>query len=366
MNVSADTALWRELFEAAYRRAPRKRLVAAALLAVVAHLLCVRFAPDLEPLAAELVPARPVELVEAAKVDLPEALLPEEFRKKKELRFVPVNPNAPARTPPAETPNRAAADQRAAQENPDPTTRSRRPANDGELEDSVAVAEDVLPRELLPEELRTTRAAAAPAETPASARSEDEAARDEAPAESASAEADAPRGDVGVDARESDAGTVARGETPVAPPSRRAEPAPAADDVPDPGARPRIAPPAGLRLLTMKSNTATNEIGAVSLDAKFSEFGDYTQRMLEAIQAAWYLACERSSVRARGTVVVRFTLCADGTLKGSEVLHSSAPELAAYACRDAVESRAPYEPWGEEMTAMFGEEQTTVISFHYR
>ncbi|MGF0068373.1 hypothetical protein [Candidatus Spyradosoma sp. SGI.093] len=364
MNVSADTALWRELFEAAYRRAPRKRLVAAALLAVVAHLLCVRLAPELELLAPERVPARPVELVEAAKVDLPEALLPEEFRKKKELRFVPVNPNAPERTSPAETPNRAAADQRAAQENPDPTTRSRRPENDGELEDSVAVAENVLPRELLPEELRTTRASAAPAEPVAATRSEDDASRD-VPAENDSAEPDAPRGEAGVDARESDAGTLARGETPVAPPARRA--APAADaDVPDPGARPRVAPPAGLRLLTMKSNTATNEIGAVSLDAKFSEFGDYTQRMLEAIQAAWYLACERSSVRARGTVVVRFTLCADGTLKGSEVVHSSAPELAAYACRDAVESRAPYEPWGAEMTEMFGEEQTTTISFHYR
>ena len=161
MNVSADTALWRELFEAAYRRAPRKRLVAAALLAVVAHLLGVRLAPELELLAPERVPVRPVELVEAAQVDLPEALLPEEFRKKKELRFVPVNPNAPERTPPAETPNRAAADQRAAQENPDPTTRSRRPENDGELEDSFAVAENVLPRELLPEE---ARASAAPAE----------------------------------------------------------------------------------------------------------------------------------------------------------------------------------------------------------
>ena len=40
MNVSADTALWRELFEAAYRRAPRKRLVAAALLAVSTLGIC--------------------------------------------------------------------------------------------------------------------------------------------------------------------------------------------------------------------------------------------------------------------------------------------------------------------------------------
>lgn len=364
MNVSADTTLWRELFEAAYRRAPRKRLAVAALFALVFHLLCVRFAPEIELRAPERVPARPVELVEAEKVELPDALLPEEFRKKKELRFVPVNPSAPERTPPKDTLNRAAADQRAAQENPDPATRSRRPENDGEIEDSVAVAENVLPRELLPEELRAIRAVSASAETDAATRSEDDDSR-RVSTEPASDAAETPLEEVGADARESDAGNVARGETPVAPPTRRTDPVPAAD-VPDPGARPRIAPPAGLRLLTMKSNTATNEIGSVALDAKFSEFGDYTQRMLEAIQSAWYLACERSSVRSAGKVVVSFTLCADGTLKGSKVLFSSASELAAYACRDAVESRAPYEPWGAEMVGMFGEEQTTTISFHYR
>ncbi|MCD8204236.1 MAG: energy transducer TonB [Coprobacillus sp.] len=116
----------------------------------------------------------------------------------------------------------------------------------------------------------------------------------------------------------------------------------------------------------MKSNTATNEIGVVALDAQYSEFGEYTQRMLEAIQAAWYVTCQRSEVHARGVVGVRFSLGSDGTIRSVEILQASAPEIAVYACQDAIESRAPYEEWGPEMIERFGDEQSTTIWFHYR
>lgn len=350
MEISADNSVvWRTLFRAAYRRVPAKRVGTALVLAIFLHILFFATAPKTLVWLAEISPqAQSVTLAEPEKVVVPEALLPEEFRKKKEPVFVPVNPNAPEEKPP-ETQNQSAADQRAAQENPDPTSRSRKPTNDGEDGDSRAIAEQVVPRELLPESMRMTRVA------PATQKQQEQANKADALKE------EAPKKDVGIDVPESESGTVAVGKE-----AGDQEQESSADAIPDPQERPQIAPPPGLKLLTMKSNTATNEIGAVSLDAEFSEFGDYTQRMLEAIQAAWYVTCERSAVQSRGSVVVRFTLCSDGTIKRSAVLHSSASELATYACRDAIESRAPYEKWGEEMVALFGEEQSTTITFIYR
>lgn len=345
MHFSGKSSIWRTLFGVAYRRISLKRLGIAALLAVGIHVFFYFSAPEAFRLFAEYAPVPPEQLAlaEPENVVIPEELLPEEFRKKKKPEFVPVNPNAPAMKP-AETNNHSAADQRAAQENPDLTTHSRKPSHDGESEDSRGIAEQVVPRELLPEDMRMTRVAP----------KQDTKADEEKKTDTQATEAQE-----GVSGPKDDAGTIALGESRETKKSKVPE-------IPEPQARPRIAPPPGLKTLTMKSNTATNEIGAVSLDAKFSEFGEYTQRMLEAIQAAWYVTCERSSVHSRGSVVVRFTLCADGTIKRTEVLHSSASELATYACRDAIESRAPYEVWREEMIALFGEEQSTTISFHYR
>lgn len=348
MEIVGKTQIWNTLFRVAYRRISPKRLGVAALLAVVVHIIFYFSAPEAFRLFAEYVPSPPdrVELAEPENVVIPEALLPEEFRKKKKPEFVPVNPNAPEEIP-NPTDNHSAVNQRAAQENPDPTTRSRKPGNDGESEDSRGIAEKVVPRELLPESARMTRVAAKQKNPEPSEKEKTK------PADAGAAKPH------GVALPESAAGTVAVGSLPEPEKTK-------AVAIPDPQERPRIAPPPGLKTLTMKSNTATNEVGAVSLDAQFSEFGEYTQRMLEAIQAAWYVTCERSSVHSRGSVVVRFTLCSDGTIKSTEILHSSASELATYACRDAIESRAPYEAWREEMVALFGEEQTTTISFYYR
>lgn len=347
MSLSEKKKLWATLFRVAYRRISPKRIVVAALLAVVLHLVFYFSAPEAFRLFAEYAPVsrEALALVEPENIAIPEELLPEEFRKKKEMNFVPANPYAPEAIPEL-TDNHAAVNQRAAQENPDPTTRSRKPTHDGESEDSRGIAEQLVPRELLPEDMRMTRVAA---KRTSESASEENAESDDA----------MPTEENGLAVPESEAGNVALGKKPEAS-------APKRGSIPEPQERPRIALPPGLKTLTMKSNTATNEVGSVSLDAKFSEFGEYTQRMLEAIQAAWYVTCERSSVHSRGSVVVRFTLCSDGTIKSTQVLHSSASELATYACRDAIESRAPYEVWREEMIALFGDEQTTTISFYYR
>lgn len=362
MQTSTEkTRDWRALTAAVYRGLPPRRLLAALALTLLLHLAVYEASPSLlTALSRTVVPAKPAEIVRAEKFEeIPETLLPEEFRKKPQ--FVPVNPNAPTATPKDDA-NLSAADQRAAQENPDPDSRSRAPTNDGELEDSRAVAEAVLPRELIPLELR------APAPTPAAT----------APAPRVPAAEETPRAagaDVPAVAVES--GGIAAGDDAPETGEKKDAPEPAeektaagdpADALPDPQPRPQIVPRAGLNSITMRSNTAVNEIGACSLDAKFSEYGDYTQRMLEAIQAAWYITVWRSAiVQPPAVVVVEFTLHADGTIDGARVVYSDASDPATYACLDAVVSRAPFERWRADMVAVVGgESETGRISFYYR
>lgn len=351
-TFTEKTRDWRALTAAVYRGLPPRRLLAALALTLLLHLAVYEAAPSLlTTLSRTVVPAKPAEIVRVEEFEeIPETLLPEEFRKKPQ--FVPVNPNAPTATPKDDA-NLSAADQRAAQENPDPDSRSRMPTNDGELEDSRAVAEAVLPRELLPPE---PRAPAPEPRVPAAEETPRSAGADIAvEGGEIAAGDDAPKTDEKKDAAETAEEKNLAGES-------------AADALPDPQPRPQIVPRAGLNSITMRSNTAVNEIGTCSLDAKFSEYGDYTQRMLEAIQAAWYITVWRSAiVQPPAVVVVEFTLHADGTIDGARVVYSDASDPATYACLDAVVSRAPFERWRADMVAVVGgESETGRISFYYR
>lgn len=359
MQTSTEkTRDWRALTAAVYRGLPRRRFLAALALTLLLHLAVYEASPSLlTTLSRTVVPAKPAEIVRAEEFEeIPETLLPEEFRKKPQ--FVPVNPNAPTATPKDDA-NLSAADQRAAQENPDPDSRSRLPTNDGELEDSRAVAEAVLPRELLPPEPR------APASPPAAPAPEPRVPAAEETPRSAGADVAVESGGIAAGDDAPETGEKKDAPEPAEEKTAAGDPA---DALPDPQPRPQIVPRAGLNSITMRSNTAVNEIGACSLDAKFSEYGDYTQRMLEAIQAAWYITVWRSAiVQPPAVVVVEFTLHADGTIDGAHIVYSDASDPATYACLDAVVSRAPFERWRADMVAVVGgESETGRISFYYR
>lgn len=349
---------WKVLSVLVYRAFPVKRFALAVGLTLLAHGVVYETAPQtLAFLERSVKPIVPVEIVRRENLkNIPEELLPEKFRKK--AQFVPTTPTAPVATPKDDS-NFAAADQRAAQENPDLSSRSRTPTLDGELDGALAVDTDAVPRELLPPELRDI------ATKPLSPRDFREKKNNEKenfsektePADSASA--------LTIPLPKTDAGTLE-----VADKKTDSEPEKTVEEsaIPDPSPRPQIAPPAGLKTITMRSNSATNEYGVLSLDAKFNEFGDYTQRMLEAIQAEWWKAIQRMEiVQPPATVVVEFTLNSDGTVENAHIVYSSATQVAALACLDAVSARAPFEIWRADMIVFVGgESDTTRISFHYR
>ena len=334
---------WQSLLSAVYRAFSWRRVGIAVALTVAIHGVVYEAAPKtLTLLARTVVPVEPVKVLPKETLEeIPEELLPEEFRRKP--HFVPVNPESPSATPKTED-HFSAADQRAAQENPDPDSRDRIPTHLGEIEDSRAVSEVSIPREFLPPELRN------PALQP------------NPPSSSVQSREDVSDEKQGVDIPVKTAGTLSVGKTP-------AEEGDQGESViPDPAPRPKIFPLPGLKSITMRSNTAVNEIGTCALDAKYSEFGDYTQRMLEAIQAAWWSAVKRTAiVQPPAVVVIEFTLYADGTVADVHVVFSDASAPATYACLDAVESRAPFDRWRADMVAFIGKNsETSRISFYYR
>ena len=131
--------------------------------------------------------------------------------------------------------------------------------------------------------------------------------------------------------------------------------------------RPRATIPSGTMGILLKNNVGVNRAGAIAVDAKFSNYGDYSQRMMEAIQSSWWALIDRARFESvsRGSVVVRFNLCRDGSVVNAEILYSDVPQVMAFACKDAVMAPAPFDHWREDMVALFGNEQTVTITFHY-
>lgn len=131
--------------------------------------------------------------------------------------------------------------------------------------------------------------------------------------------------------------------------------------------RPRASIPSGTAGLLLRNAVGVNRAGAVGIDARFSNYGDYTQRMLEAIQSSWWSIIERSKFEGvtRGRVTVRFRLHRDGTVTDAEILANEVTRVMSLACKDAVMAPAPYDIWRADMVAMYGESDTVTINFLY-
>ena len=131
--------------------------------------------------------------------------------------------------------------------------------------------------------------------------------------------------------------------------------------------RPRASVPSGTYGLLLRRPVGVNRAGSIAVDARFSNYGDYTQRMLEAIQSSWWSIIERSRFEgvSRGNVIVRFRLHRDGTVTDAQVLGTEVTRVMTLACKDAVMAPAPYDIWRADMVAMYGESDTVTINFLY-
>ena len=293
-------------------------LRAAAFAAVASfglHLLLLWVLPSDFQRAVVLI--RPIEVL-TAPVKVDEARLPPK------LRFAETNPVANQAVPKA-APFTSARNQTAAQPTPEKTATN-----------------SALPKSLGPSpEIRLTQGRP---------RSIDQSQAQPSPAPSVAMTAPTAAPTPG-------AGQPAPKPAPVVPPA----PTPVNPD------RPRASIPSGTAGLLLRNSVGVNRAGAVAIDARFSQYGDYTQRMLEAIQSSWWSIIERSRFEgmSRGRVTVRFRLHRDGTVTDAAILHNDVSRIMSLACKDAVMAPAPYDIWRADMVALFGESDIVTINFYY-
>lgn len=110
----------------------------------------------------------------------------------------------------------------------------------------------------------------------------------------------------------------------------------------------------------------TSNIGILGIDARWSEYGEYMQELVEIIQVQWYSILERSALRppSGSRVVVTFKLTSEGETSVVNV-EETAGKPGTYACLNAISERQPYRKWSDQMIAVLGKEQTITFSFYY-
>ena len=109
--------------------------------------------------------------------------------------------------------------------------------------------------------------------------------------------------------------------------------------------------------------------GTVSADSRFSEFGAYQQRMIEAISRQWNLLGSTYNLSgAVGThVMVEFYLNKHGQLTRIETLFTNSTQTGTALCEQAILTTAPYGEWTRDMIDAFGgDAQPVKIVFYYR
>ena len=119
---------------------------------------------------------------------------------------------------------------------------------------------------------------------------------------------------------------------------------------------------------TIFNDQGTKNVGALAYDAKWSAYGEYIQRLIDAVQAQWERLIIRSPVYpTRGTIVrVTFKISSTGNISEIVKVESPREKTAEYLCIIAITERAPYGEWSEDMIALLGKEQEMTFRFFYQ
>jgi hypothetical protein len=282
------------------------------------------------------------------------------------FKFVETNPDAPNNAP-DKTNNFGAQNQQAAQEKPSPETGADRPAMEGrkDFESAQIVSGQLSPP--TPPEPSSPPAEVAPAQTIAAPRA----------AQDPLSGTEKREGD-DKDSYGSNIAKFSENAKPVPEKVEGVENAPLIEGASgqthqeiDPK-RPRPAPKLERRArpaIFAENKIGTANIGPVAFDAKWSNYGQYLQQLIETVQIQWDRILIQSKVYpASGTVVVvKFRLDKTGTV--AEILSvepSAVADQASRACVSAITMRSPYGDWTDDMVQILGESQELTFSFYYQ
>ena len=334
------------------------------------------FAPDETVAAGDANRAFEIELRPELFTPVEPVPLPE--------RFVEVNPAAPENVP-DQTPLIGAQNQQVAQPVPTPDGESDTPALEGEgTEGATALVRGVAAQEAQPSASEVLAQAFAPATPPTEAEQREQ--KRQAREEAARAVNPLPGGENLLGESDGGVGTTVATIPPVPGAETGAEPVQGARDgrtrtggyfagTPAidrnrPQERPRLATEAinARNAPTIKNEFGSKNIGAVAYNAKWSAYGEYLQRLIDAVQVQWERLILRSAFYPTSGSLVRVVFKIDGAGQISEIVKvdGTGGELAQRLCVSAITERAPYGEWTEDMKAVLGADQELTFTFYYQ
>jgi hypothetical protein len=282
-------------------------------------------------------------------------------------KFVETNPDAPENIP-DKTNNFGAQNQQVAQEKPTPDGKSDRPATEGKKDfESTQIVSGSLtqPREQAP---------------PAPPAVEQPVA--ETPKAAAKAEKNPLAGEEKFQGENPDgfAGSLAKRVPNMTNVPERQEGTKTTQDVEGPATVPAIDPrrprprPMIVRqqqvrpAILSENKLGTTNIGPTAIDARWSNYGAYLQRMIDTVQIQWerIIIEQRANAVGGSQVSVKFIMDSEGKIAKILKVDSTANETASRACISAITDRAPYGPWTDDMRAVLGDQQEMTFTFYYQ
>ncbi len=117
-----------------------------------------------------------------------------------------------------------------------------------------------------------------------------------------------------------------------------------------------------------ENQTGVKNLGMAAVNAKWSNYGVYLQRMVETIQRQWdvLIKAEKNHPSSGTQVSVKFTLNSEGTVTSVVRVDGCAAGAPAGAyCISAITKPSPYGKWTDDMIADLGKEQTMTFVFCY-
>jgi len=279
-------------------------------------------------------------------------------------RYVEANPNAPDNVP-DKTNNFSSQNQQLAQEKPQPDQHNDKPKTEGRKDfqaNQVVSGQLTKPQDTVPVSLE---AAKQPVKT--------EAAPKQAQNPLSGFEKLVP-GDEGFG---SNLGKVADSAKPVpekvegandAPLIQSAQNTEPAIDPKHPRARPMLQQVHTRPAIFEDNQFGTSNIGPIAYNAKWSSYGAYLHKMMEAIQIQWerILIESQTSPPPGSTVTVKFTLDSKGKITEILDVESTSTEQGSASCVSAITNTAPYGDWSDDMIAVLGNSQELTFMFFYQ
>lgn len=135
-----------------------------------------------------------------------------------------------------------------------------------------------------------------------------------------------------------------------------------------PQPRPVLEHPQTRPAIFRDNPVGTSNIGVAAYDAKWSNYGVYLHKMMEAIQAQWErILIDSNTEPPSGTsVTVRFTLDSKGKITEILQVESTSTEQGKQSCVSAITLTAPYGDWTDDMIAVLGNSQDLTFVFYYQ